>query len=55
LIGVTVPSPWLTTYAVLLSGEIAMAHGADPTGIAVPAVFVAVFTGVTVPSPSLVT
>ena len=50
-IGVTVPDPWLTTYAVVLSGVIAMALGEDPTGIGVPAVLVAVSIGITVPDP----
>jgi hypothetical protein len=50
-IGVTVPSPLLTTYAVLLSGVIATAQGMFPTGIGLPAVLVAVKMGVTVPDP----
>ena len=38
--GVTVPEPPLTTYAVLPSGEMAMATGPLPTAIGVPAVMV---------------
>jgi hypothetical protein len=46
--GVTVPSPLLTTYAVLLSGVIATAQGLLPTGVGLPALLVAVKIGVTV-------
>ena len=38
--GVTVPEAPLTTYAVLPSGEMAMATGSLPTAIGVPAVMV---------------
>jgi hypothetical protein len=48
---VTVPEPWLTTYAVWPSGVIAIAMGSDPTLMVLPAVLVAVLIGVTDPPP----
>ena len=53
--GVTVSSSKLTTSAVDPSGVTAMASGWVPTGMAVPAVLVAMSIGVTVPSSWLAT
>src|ERR1700733_13020765 len=50
-IGVTVPEVRFTTYAVALSGVIAIADGLPPTWIGRPAVLPAVSIGVTVPRP----
>ncbi len=51
-IGVMVASALFATYAFVPSGVIAIATGSFPTGIAVPAVFVAVLIGVTLPFTS---
>src|SRR5215467_3603703 len=48
LIGVTVPEPWFTTYAVRLSGVNTMLRGWNPTGIGRPARPVLTLIGVAV-------
>src|SRR5690348_12085761 len=55
LIGVTVPEPRLTTYAVRPSGVSAMASGSRPTGIGRPLRSALRSTGVTVPEPEFAT
>ena len=52
--GVTVPSPWLATYAVVPSGVMATARGELPTPMVVPGV-AGKTMGVTVLSPWLAT
>ena len=49
---VSLPARPRLTYAVFPSGVIAMASGRVPILIALPALFVAVRIGVTVPEPS---
>src|SRR5580765_4833830 len=55
LIGVTVPEPRMTTYAVRPAGVRAMASGSWPRGIGRPLRSVVRSTGVTVPEPEFAT